>query len=507
MESCDSSQLEIEKLNNEEKNKFDDFKKAARKIAEEFRKVENKKPIRITSHLDADGISAASILIRALQRENLQYCLSIVQQLDDEFLYKLAAEGSDVYFFTDLGSSFVPRFNSIFNGKKVFVLDHHSLDAEGQGAASSPENRIFRDKSQAVNNACNVHHLNPHLFGIDGSKEISGAGVVYFFAKSLNRLNKDMAHAAIIGAIGDVQEDGCFRQLNNEILEDAVAAGKMEVRKGLRIFGIQTKPLHIVLTYSSNPVIPGLYGDESKAIQFLIQNGINPKLGNGWVRYSQLSLRELKKLISAVIIKVASEGNTDEILGNNYLVCGEPDHWPTRDVREFATLLNACGRMGKASLGVGACLDDLGIKKKAIASRIEYRQEITRAMTWFKDNKESKNILSGRNYLIINAGDNVIPQMIGTISSIISKSNMVKDDTFIMGIARDKRKKSKVSLRIAGMQPDGNVNLNHAIKHISEGIECEEGGHKFAAGALIASSDEKRFIAQALLFFAKAQSL
>ena len=480
----------------EENKRFDDFEKAAREIANEFRKVKNRKPIRIISHLDADGISAASILIKALQREDIQHSLSIIQQLDEEFLYKLAAEDSDVYFFTDLGSSFVPRFNLIFSNKEIFVLDHHSLEAKENDAAS----QNIKQPSDR-DNSCNIHHLNPHLFGIDGSKEISGAGVVYLFAKNLNEKNQDMAHVAIIGAIGDIQEDRCFRHLNNQILEDAIAAKKLEVKKGLRIFGIQTKPLHTVLTYSSNPAIPGIYGDESKAIQFLIQNGINPKIGKGWVRYSQLSHDDKKKLISAVIIKMASEGNSEEIIGNNYILRNEPDNWPTKDAREFATLLNACGRMGKASLGVGACLNDPKIKKKAIASRIEYKQEITRAMTWFKNNRESDNIITGKNYLLINAGDNVMPEMIGTISSIISKANMVDDDIFIMGIARDKKNKSKVSLRISGIKPDKKINLNHAIKSISEGIECEEGGHKFAAGALIDSSDEERFIAQALRFF------
>ena len=54
--------------------------------------------------------------------------------------------------------------------------------------------------------------MNPHLFDIDGSTEISGAGVVYLFCKALDGKNKDMAHIAIVGAIGDIQEDKGFKK-------------------------------------------------------------------------------------------------------------------------------------------------------------------------------------------------------------------------------------------------------------------------------------------------------
>ena len=52
----------------------------------------------------------------------------------------------------------------------MFIFDHHEL-----GAKHKIEN---------------ITHVNPHLVGIDGSKEISGAGVVYNFAKALNKENE-----------------------------------------------------------------------------------------------------------------------------------------------------------------------------------------------------------------------------------------------------------------------------------------------------------------------------
>ena len=51
----------------------------------------------------------------------------------------------------------------------------------------------------------------PHLFGIDGGKEISGAGVVFRFACAVDKSMEDFAHIAIIGAHGDMQEKTDFK--------------------------------------------------------------------------------------------------------------------------------------------------------------------------------------------------------------------------------------------------------------------------------------------------------
>ena len=63
--------------------------------------------------------------------------------------------------------------------------------------------------------------LNPHLEG-EGSDVASGAGCAYAVAKALDPKNTDLAAIAIVGAVGDVQDQE-FRRLsgyNRTILED-----------------------------------------------------------------------------------------------------------------------------------------------------------------------------------------------------------------------------------------------------------------------------------------------
>jgi len=418
-----------------------------------------------------------------LNLENRKYSVSIVQQLNRKIISEISEENYSCFFFTDIGSGKLNDIRSLLAGKKVFILDHHD-----------PEDVDIDDS---------IVHINPHLFGIDGTREISGAGVVYFFAKYLNRKNEDMAHIAIIGAIGDVQENDGFSRLNNEILETAKAKGKIKTIKGLRVFGAQTKPLYRLLQYSTDTYIPGVTGSESNAIQFLQQLGINPKQGNQWKKLVNLTKDEIKKLSAGIIMKRLNEEKPEDIFGNVYILCDEEKESPLRDAKEFSTLLNACGRLNKASLGIGACLNDEKIKKKAITNLSKYKREIVKTMKWYEENKDSEDIIKKKGMLIINAKDNVMATMIGTLASIISSSNGFDKITLVMSMARLLNKKTKVSLRISDRKAD--ADLFKIISNIAEKVDGEAGGHLSAAGAVIPTEREQEFIKEAENSFSKFQ--
>ena len=90
-----------------------------------------------------------------------------------------------------------------------------------------------------------------------------------------------------------------------------------------------------------------------------------------------------------------------------------------------------------------------------------------------------------------------MPSMVGTIASMLSRSNELKKGTFIMSLARNLMEDStKVSLRIAGRKND--VDLRELVDKIAQNIPgAEAGGHKEAAGALIPTEKEQQFIEEA----------
>jgi len=453
---------------------YEQFYDSINKAIARFKSWDKKQPIKIISHLDADGISASAIITNLLNHENRKYSTSILPQLDREELEKLSKEEYKYIIFTDFGSGHINDIKELLKEKEIIILDHH--------------------EPERVEPTDNITHINPHLNGIDGSKEISGAGVVYLFTSSINKKHEDMSHLAIIGAIGDVQEENGFLKLNKLILEKAIKNNKIKTKQGLRFFGRQTRPIHKVLEYSTDPYIPDVSGSESGAIQFLNQIKIDPKKGTRWKTIAGLNNEEREKLVTGIIMKRLGEINPEDVLGNIYSLPHEKKGSPTRDAREFATLLNACGRMGNASAGIGLCL---GIKKdrqRAMKTLAGYKKEIVNALNWYDQNKNTKNIIKGENYTIINAQDNVLATIIGTMASIISKSNNEKDQ-YVMSLARTNKKTTKISLRIS--KENKNIDLREIVKNIVEKTGGEAGGHIYAAGGQIPVEKETEFIQEA----------
>ena len=454
-------------------NKYDEFKEHLAVSLEKFKELDKKETIRLVSHLDCDGICAAAIMIRALNTDNRKYSVSIVQQLTNDIIDSLSKEPYNYFIFTDLGSGQLSYIKEKFVGKQVFIFDHH--------------------KPEKVKLTSNIVHVNPHLAEIDGGNEISGAGVVYLFVKSLNKKVEDLAHIAVIGSIGDVQEGKSgFAGLNKEILDLAVKKKKIKVIKGLRIFGAQTRPLHKVLEYCMDPYIPGVSGSESGAIQFLQQIGVEPKNGKEWRKIVHLDEEEIKKLVSGIILRRLSEDSPEDVLGDVYILNEEEKESPFRDAKEFSTLLNACGRLEKASFGIGACLGDIKNKEMAIKNLNCYKRELINAINWYNENKDNGGIIKGDGYMILNAGGNIRASIIGTLASIISKSNEIKDGTFILSMADMMNGYYKASLRVSGRNKE--MDLRELVKKISEKVDGEAGGHMNAAGAMIKEEKVDEFV-------------
>jgi RecJ-like exonuclease len=459
---------------------YAEFKNRLELAVSEFRKLGKEKPVRVISHMDADGISACSILLKALRHENILYSVTIVKQLTKGVLYDLSHENYDAFFFADIGSGQLKDLKNVLGAKKVFIFDHHKIESD------DPD----------------IIHVNPELFGISGSTEISGSGVVYFFYKALTG-KKNMAHIAVIGAIGDVQEDYGFSKLNTEIVEDAKASNSIEIKKGLRIFGLNTKPLYKALQFSTWPMIPGVSGSESSAVQFLQELGINPKQRNKWRMFSQLTEKEVQKLAAGIVMKRANKENPEDVFGPIYNIVNEPDDSPTKDAREYATLLNACGRLDKASFALGTCLGDEKSKMRAISVLKTYKRELVNALNWFEKNKKTERIIENDGIVIINAKADIRDTLIGTLASIISKSHRYRSNTFVLAMARNTEDDTtKISLRIAGGAHD--IDLRQILKLMVLSVDGSCGGHKRAAGGRIAQEKEQEFIKNAKQVLEKA---
>ena len=169
--------------------------------------IEKDSVIRIISHNDADGISSAAVIANALAEENVQFHTSCIPRLKEDIVNQLRHEKYDLFIFSDMGSAFVNEFNTYKHD--VIIADHHQVnDTESES---------------------NVVHINPHLFGIDGSKDLCGAGSSYLAVRELGK--KHLAYFALVGAFGDMQGQGGFTGVNKLILDDALESGVLEIHE------------------------------------------------------------------------------------------------------------------------------------------------------------------------------------------------------------------------------------------------------------------------------------
>jgi len=466
---------------NNDDNSVSEFKEKVGEAAERILSwVEEDLPITVISHLDADGLAAAGIVGAMLERLKASFKIRIVKQLDEESLRELSSEANVPIIFADLGSGQKDLILSILPDSSVVILDHHQpLDLEVPGAVE----------------------VNPHYFGIDGAKHISSAGVAYFVAKAVSSDNVDLSPVAIVGALGDRQDCGKRRNLiglNESIVVDASEANLVEVKFGLRLFGFESRPVVKSLEYTIDPLIPGLSGDFNACMNFLKRIGIPPADEDGNLRrMSDLTSQELRSLMVNLVKYMLSKGieskEAESIMGTIYVLPRELPGSPLRDAREFASLLNACGRLGSPSIGVAVCMGRRGlILEKAEDLAAEYRRVLLKYVNWLTRNLDK---VRRTQYLqVIYGGDVVDDRLVGTLMSIALSSRILSPKKVAVALASSSEDKIKVSVRADRKLVEKGLNLGLAIREAASAVGGTGGGHDVAAGAQIPAGSEEDFI-------------
>ena len=436
------------------------------RVARVSKNLIKEKRVKVLSQFDADGLSSASILIRALTREDANFELKILKQLTEDEIQKIHVTENDVLILSDFGSGQLDMLKEILDKTQVIVLDHH-------------EPKDLKHE--------NLFHVNPLLFG---EKEMSASIVCYFFAKFLNLKNVDLADLAIIGATGDgADEKWEFTGLIKKVLEEGQLIGKISVFRGLRLYGRNSRPIFKSLAFTFDPVIPGISGSESQAVQFLSDLGISLKENGEWKKLKDLTIDEQQKLASAIIMeRMKTEEDASDIFGDVHTLFDRPEE--LQDVREFATLVNACGRTGNHDIGIRILLGDYSVMDRCWTVVDGYRKTISEGLTWVK--KHPKNIVKAKNASFILAKDKISENVIGTVSMIMMSSGLVDEKKPLFGLAYTEGGKIKVSGRVSKALKD--INLKDIISKTVAELGGESGGHPAAAGAVIPLDKEDEFV-------------
>ncbi|MHA1763015.1 MAG: DHH family phosphoesterase, partial [Promethearchaeota archaeon] len=457
-------------------------------------------------HLDSDGLTSGAILGKALYREQIPFQIRVLKQLEKneiEKLRKFAKKIKNFIIFSDFGSG---QYNELIeqlkNGREplsFLILDHHLPQS-----VSSKEEREIIEK---IHEETSPFHVNPYFQGIDGSSEISGAGVCYFFAKELNERNIDLSSLAIIGALGDIQNQGAhksFKGINKLILKDAVDVGLVEVVDDLNFSAM--RPLNEALAYSSDIYLPGLTNNVNKSLKFLQSIGILIEKSDGQIKtLSDLTKKEKQKLNSAIIEYVSMKLDVDpstiinQLIVNKYILTQEPENSILKDMSEFSNLLNSCGRTNNPSLGIAIAMGNrTDALTKALDNLQEYKKSLMNALNWLK---EENKILQKENLQYF-YGENVINEnIVGTIATMLvfEKGPTIDLNKPIFGLAERKEEQVfKVSARASKELVEKGLNLSEVIREACKrsNIDVLGGGHPPAAGTKVPLDRAEVFLEQ-----------
>ncbi|NJE25755.1 DHH family phosphoesterase [Thermococcus sp. MV5] len=421
--------------------------------------------IRIISHRDADGITAGAILAKAIAREGTNFHLSIVKQLNEDTIKELAEENQKIYVFSDLGSGSISLIEKYLADATVVIADHHP-----------PEDGEIEQENHVL--------VNPTQFGADSVRDLSGSGVAYFIAKALNEKNEDLSYLALVGAVGDMQEvDGQFHGMNIDIINDAKELDLIEVQKEIRLFGRETRTLSQMLAYASNPELPGITGDIRDAIEFLRSKGFDPDMN-----YWQLKEEEKRRLHDVLVIHLiknnASKEDIDRLIGDVILIKKYPEGDPRHEAREFATLLNATGRLNMGTLGVAICLGDEKAFKDALKLVDEYKREQIEMRRYLIQNWNSA--IEKDHAYVFYAGKNIKDTMVGIAATMAINAQLARAEKPVIVLADSEEDGLiKGSARTTKKGIEKGYDLGEALRKAAEVLGGEGGGHAIAAGIRI----------------------
>ena len=427
-------------------------------------------PTYIITHFDPDGLTAGSIIASALRRENKPFILRVLQRLEYSYLENLreTITLNSAVIFCDLGSGVIDAFLEWDKSVQIFILDHHSIARE----YDLPKN---------------IRLINPHVYSIDGTSAISGSGVAYFVAININPINKDLGHLAIIGALGDRQDQGensSLIELNHLIAIDAVKNKLCTDHVSLWFFDRSRDLLTILKRLNIDEL-----NDDVSISLFLQEIGLSS--GNKGKRktFHNLNEPEKKKLASELIVKFMVDSK--EIYKHDYQIIDEKNI-SLRDARVFASRLNACGRMNRPDIGIALCMGDRQQALNELAPITkEYSKKIGEGIQYFLSegkiqDKTEIYFLDGRNFVDEN--------FIGPITSIISSIKEFKSKP-VLSCATIDETRVKISMR-KNKSLKKEIKLDKILVKAVDALELatEVGGHTAAAGAIIKTPHFEIFI-------------
>ncbi len=407
--------------------------------------------VRVISHYDADGISSAAVLSIMLRRLGLLFHVTMTQSLDKGLIDNLMEEGGKYFIFSDMGSGQLELLEKLPG--EIIVLDHH----------------------KPVGDSERIIHINPSMFGSNGTTDVSGATTCFLLAQHIDEANWDAVVPALAGAHGDMQHLGGFRGLNLEILETAMKRGLIAERRGLQLQG---GTLADALMNAPEPYFRGMTGRAHVFSDYASGLGINPDQ-----EFASYSEEDVRRVASALMMTLASNGcdheNVSQLLSAQYRSGAHG-----LSIAEIASLANACGRTANYGLGLAMELSDAKASDEAVKLRLEYNRTVVERL-----NELEKGIELMDNIQYFRSHDQ---SLAGALAGLYMAFVGRKDrPTLAYSVVKDA---CKVSGRGTKALVAGGLDLAESLSVSASKFGGRGGGHVIASGATVTEEHLMEFL-------------
>jgi len=431
-----------------------DIYSACKVAAEKIKTFPKETKVRVVSHYDADGITAAAIICKALYRDGYDFHATLMRNPFDKGLERISKEDNKLVIYSDMGSGQIDTIEKM--DFKSIIIDHHQ-----------PLKKKTKD---------NVLQINCNHFDINGNYEACGAILSYLFAREISKENIDLSALAIVGASGDKQYIGGFRGLNKKIIDEAIKNKVVEEKTSIKLSG---ENIYESLFYAIDPYYSKISGNKKNIEDLLNKLKINKE-----DNFENLSSDQIKKLNSYLMLNLIKNGCEKNILDT---VIRKRYYTKLFDFESerFADLLDSCGKSGNRGIAFSIALGDKKSLDNAIKIEKEYKEKILNELLRLE--KEGFKEKKGFRYFYTDSSS------IGGVIGGIATNFMLDIKKPLISIVR---KNDEIHVSCRGNQDlvKKGLDLGIAMKKASEKLGGHGGGHAIASGATISSDKEKEFL-------------
>ncbi len=324
--------------------KYKSIKENAEEVANYLTELEDN--ILVITQGNPDDLCAAGILMKCFHEIKLG-CHTIISDNIATLTKKMKKLNYSNMLFIGIHIDDIP--SEILKEKNVYVINHKLS---------------LKEKRKKIDENIKILSLEE----IDLPEEvISNAGLTYFIASGLLDNYQKFSDLGIIGALFKKQTNPKNQELNGlniYIRDDGKEKEYLTIKKGTRIPGRESQPIHLALMYSLNPYFPGLTGNEGACTKFVSRLDIKMRDQNdNWRTISSLTSKETKTLndaLIALLMKNDSQPITDiyKLIGPIYILNKEHENNQTRNAEEYLWLLEGACQMKLYGLALAVILGD-----------------------------------------------------------------------------------------------------------------------------------------------------